>query len=129
MPLALKGLHHVAVPTHRLEESRAFYRDLLGFREISRPPFNFGGAWLYNYGLQIHLIVAEKPGPEPGPILTRDHHLAFETPEIEAVERELTRRGIAFRVNIQAGTGLKQLFFHDPDGNHIEMASYGPTVG
>jgi catechol 2,3-dioxygenase-like lactoylglutathione lyase family enzyme len=128
VPLPLKGLHHIAVLTKRLEESRAFYRDLLGFREIPRPPFNFAGAWLWNYGLQIHLIVDEQLGDPAGPIHTRGQHLAFQSPDVEAVEQVLAQRGIAFRVNIQAGTSLKQLFFRDPDGHHIEVASYGPTV-
>lgn len=128
MSLPLEGLHHIAVLTKRLDESRAFYRELLGFREIPRPPFTFGGAWLWNYGLQIHLIVDEQLADPAGSILTRGHHLAFQSPDVAAVERTLAERGIAFRVNIQTGTGLKQLFFRDPDGHHIEVASYGPTV-
>jgi catechol 2,3-dioxygenase-like lactoylglutathione lyase family enzyme len=126
--LPLEGLHHIAVLTKRLDESRAFYCDLLGFREIPRPPFDFGGAWLWNYGLQIHLIVDEQQADSAGPILTRGNHLAFRSPDVAAVERTLAERGIAFRVNIQAGTGLKQLFFRDPDGHHIEVAAYGPTI-
>lgn len=128
LPLELKGLHHIAVLTRRLDESRAFYRDLLGFREIPRPPFNFAGAWLWNYGLQIHLIVDERLPDAEGPINSRAHHLAFATPDVEAVERALGERSVPVRVNIQAGTGLKQLFFRDPDGHHIEVASYGPTI-
>ena len=94
---SLKSLHHVAVPTNRLDESRAFYRDVLGFREIPRPPFHFGGAWLWNYGLQIHLIVDENWAQSAaGPIQTRDHHLAFETADVEPVERELAGRAFRF---------------------------------
>lgn len=127
MALPLKGLHHISVLTKHLEESRAFYRDVLGFREIPRPPFSFGGAWLWNYGLQIHLIVDETIGDPAGPIQTRDHHIAFHSPDLEKVEWVLNDRKIPMRVNVQAGTGLKQLFFRDPDGHHIEVASYGPT--
>jgi len=128
VPLPLTGLHHIAVLTKRLDESRAFYCDLLGFREIPRPPFHFGGAWLWNYGLQIHLIVDEQQHDPTGPIFTRAHHIAFASPDVAAVERALAERGIAFRVNLQTGTGLKQLFFRDPDGHHIEVASYRPTI-
>ena len=124
---ALHGLHHVARVTKHLEASRAFYREVLGFAEIPRPAFSFGGAWLYNYGLQIHLIVDAAAADSTGPIQTRDNHLAFETGDIEAFERGLKARGIVYRVNFQAGTGVKQLFFRDPDGHHVEIGHYGPT--
>jgi catechol 2,3-dioxygenase-like lactoylglutathione lyase family enzyme len=123
----LNGLHHVARVTKHLEASRAFYREVLGFAEIPRPNFSFGGAWLFNYGLQIHLIVDEQARNAEGPIQTRGNHLAFETPDIEAFETGLKERGIEYRVNYQAGTGVKQLFFRDPDGHHVEIGSYGPT--
>jgi catechol 2,3-dioxygenase-like lactoylglutathione lyase family enzyme len=126
-PLPITYLHHVARLTKHLEESRAFYRDVLGFREIPRPDFHFGGAWLFNYGLQIHLIVNEGIADPAGPIQTRDHHLAFFAPDIDAVERALDDHHVEFRVNIQTGTGLKQLFFRDPDGHHIEVGTY-PAV-
>jgi glyoxylase I family protein len=126
-PLTLQGLHHIARVTRQLEASGAFYRDVLGFNEVPRPAFSFGGAWLYNYGLQIHLIVDAQAAAPTGPIQTRGNHLAFETGDIEAFELGLKERGIEYRVNYQAGTGVKQLFFRDPDGHHVEIGRYGPT--
>ena len=55
-PIPIQSLNHIAVVTRRLEDSKRFYRDVLGFREISRPNFKFSGAWLFNYGLMIHII-------------------------------------------------------------------------
>ncbi|HJT31609.1 MAG TPA: VOC family protein [Pirellulales bacterium] len=126
-PLPIRSLHHVARVTRRLEESRAFYRDVLGFQEISRPQLGFPGAWLFNYGLQIHLIVNEPSGEErsAGPAIeTRDNHLAFLVEDIEVVESRLKGHGVAYRVNLQSSTGLKQIFFRDPDGHHVEMGCY-----
>lgn len=128
-PLPIRSLHHVARLTNRLEESRAFYCDVLGFREIPRPSLRFPGAWLYAYGLQIHLIVDESIlGPE-GPIDTRANHLAFYTDDVGAIEALLDEHGVAYRVNIQADTGLKQIFFRDPDGHHVEVATYPELSG
>lgn len=133
-PLALAMLHHVSRVTLRLEESRAFYRDVLGFQEIPRPDFDFDGAWLFRAGLQIHLIVDATRQPSgrslstsTAPINSRDNHIAFETEDIEAVERRLNEHGIVYRENRQATTGVKQLFFRDPDGYYIEVGHYGPT--
>ena len=128
-PLCIRGLHHIGRNTRRLEESRAFYRDLLGFREIERPNFDFAGAWLYNYGLQIHLIAKEEPasGVPEGEIQTRSEHLAWFVEDLDSVERLLTAHKVPYRTNQIADTGVKQLFFRDPDGYHIEVGSYPPT--
>lgn len=130
-PLPIRSLHHVARVTRRLEASRAFYRDVLGFREMPRPQLKFPGAWLFNYGLQIHLIVNESEGlpaaaSPTGGIETRDNHLAFLVDDIAAAEARLQSHGVAYRVNLQTATGLKQIFFRDPDGYHVEVAMYPP---
>ena len=122
--LPIERLHHFARLTKKLDESRAFYRDVLGFQEIPRPDLRFPGAWLANYGLQVHLIVSDAVADPQGEISSRDNHLAFHTQDLEGVERALQAAGIAYRVNIQPSTGLKQFFFRDPDGHHVEVASY-----
>ena len=128
-PLPIRALHHVARLTNRLEASRAFYRDVLGFREIPRPDLRFPGAWLENYGLQIHLITdASLTGPQ-GEIQTRADHLAFLVDDVDTVERLLAEHGVERRVNVQADTGLKQVFFRDPDGHHVEVGSYPARGG
>ena len=129
MPTALPilSINHVARNTRHLEETRAFYRDLLGFREIPRPNFNFAGAWLYNYGVQIHLIVDESAPQAEGPISTRAEHLALQVNDLDAAEKILNERGIPFRKNHVPERNVTQLFFRDPDGHHIEIGNYPPT--
>jgi catechol 2,3-dioxygenase-like lactoylglutathione lyase family enzyme len=135
-PLPIIGLHHVARVTRRPEESAAFYRDVLGFRELSRPAFNFRGAWLYNYGVQIHIIENhELAGDRGGEISSRANHLAFRVADMDPVRQALTEHGLEFREQVNAG-GLQQIFFQDPDGHHIEITvagdqsvGYVPTNG
>ncbi len=126
-PLPITALHHVARVTRRPAESIAFYRDLLGFRELQRPAFNFRGAWLFNYGVQIHIIenVSSAPDPERA-IDSRGNHLAFHVTDVEASKNQLRSAGIEFIEQVNAG-GIHQVFFRDPDGHFIELASYGPT--
>jgi len=96
-PVPIRSVHHVARTTRRLEASRRFYRNVLGFREIQRPPFSFGGAWLYNYGVQIHLIEDDQ-APDPAEsISTRADHLALHVDDIEEAKRVLQAHGIPFR--------------------------------
>jgi catechol 2,3-dioxygenase-like lactoylglutathione lyase family enzyme len=125
--LPISAVNHVGVKTRRLEESRAFYRDVLGFREVSRPNFNFRGAWLYNYGLMIHLIESDAVGDRSDEIQTRDNHLALHSDDLARVEALLQEHGIAFRKNEIKDRGIQQIFFRDPDGHHIEIGTYPAT--
>jgi catechol 2,3-dioxygenase-like lactoylglutathione lyase family enzyme len=128
-PLPITDVNHLSVTTRRLEASRKFYRDVLGFREVSRPNFNFAGAWLINYGLMIHIIETEKAGDPRPEIQTREPHLALHSDDLVTCERLLQEHGIAFRKNEVPDRGIKQLFFQDPDGYHIEIGKYPPLPG
>lgn len=131
-PLPLTRLHHIARVTSRPEQSIAFYCDVLGFRKLSRPPFSFRGAWLYNYDVQIHIIENSDLASDPiGEIDTRANHLAFSVAKenVERVKSLLAEHGIAYREQVNAG-GIQQIFFCDPDGHHIEVSVTGePSVG
>lgn len=123
-PLPLRHLHHIARMTRDPAASRKFYCEVLGFRELPRPGFNFNGAWLFGYGFQIHIIENLEVDPiQVEGISTRTDHLAFATGDIEAVKQSLIDRGIDIREQVNAG-GAHQIFFRDPDGHHIEVAQY-----
>ena len=66
--MAIRGIDHINIGTHRLEETRAFFRDVLGLTEGWRPDFPFGGAWLYaGDGAVVHLVDltdAKRPSSE-----------------------------------------------------------------
>ncbi len=127
MPLPISAINHLSICTKRLPESRAFYRDVLGFREVERPNFDFAGAWLLNYGLMIHIIAGNAAGEPTPEINTRGPHLALHADDLPAVEKLLMERGIDFRKNEVPGRAIKQLFFQDPDGYHIEVGTYPPS--
>lgn len=124
-PLAIQRLHHVARVTKQPEASTRFYRDVLGFAEIPRPDFDFRGAWLYNYGIQIHIIENHPlaPADPERKIDPRGNHLAFAVDDIEQAKQRLREHGIEFVEMVNAG-GIHQVFFRDPDGHFIELAVY-----
>src|SRR6188508_2652685 len=95
--LPISAVNHVGLTTRRVEESKAFYRDVLGFREVSRPNFDFRGAWLFNYGLMIHLIENQAAVDRTAEIQTRGNHLALHSGDLVAVERLLTEHNVPFR--------------------------------
>lgn len=126
MTLAPVKLHHVSRQTQCLDKTLKFYVHVLGFREISRPPFNFGGAWLYGAGIQIHLI--EEPfAPQTMDLNTRENHIAFQVEDMAASEEVLKAHGVEYRHNVVPERNVNQLFFKDPDGWMIELGPF-PNV-
>ena len=130
-PLPVKALHHIGITTQQLAESIAFYTDVLGFRPIERPEFDFKGAWLYGLGIQLHII--ERPDIDANSasseIDTRALHfaLAVENGDVhKAVEQRLKAAGVDYVNQVNAG-GIPQIFFQDPDGRHIEIGVYPET--
>ncbi len=92
--MALQGLDHVSVNCADLAKSRAFYAEVLGFRDGARPPFPFPGAWLYLGGRPVVHLVGDAPSrPETGGI----DHVAFEAKDIDAVRAHLIARDVAYR--------------------------------
>ena len=126
MTIVPAKLHHVSRQTQKLDETRQFYVDVLGFRELSRPGFAFRGAWLFGAGIQLHLI--EEPySPQEMAINTRENHIAFAVEDMDAAEEVLKSRGVVYRHNVVPERGTNQLFFKDPDGWMIELAVF-PAV-
>lgn len=128
-PLPIKHLHHVAISATHCDETTDFYRKVLGFRDLRRPPFDFAGAWLYGYDMQIHLIeprnepYAQQPPGHSPPIDSRAHHFAFAVEDVAPVKKLLEEHGVIYSENVNAG-GIHQIFFRDPEGHHLEVAVY-----
>ncbi len=60
MAIKIKGLNHYAIAVLDLEKSITFYHYILGFDFLTRPDFDFEGAWLdCGNGISLHLIVQE----------------------------------------------------------------------
>ncbi|CAM6041446.1 unnamed protein product, partial [Sphagnum compactum] len=131
--LALKSLNHISRNCVDLAESREFYENVLGFTPIKRPgSFDFNGAWLFAYGMGIHLLQAEKEENikhtltwKKREINPRDDHISFQCEDIVQVEKDLQERNIKCTRQVvqEGGIMVDQLFFHDPDGFMIEVCN------
>lgn len=56
----LMALNHLSRLCRSVEKSREFYEGVLGFVEMERPEaMDFSGAWLFNYGVGVHLVQAK----------------------------------------------------------------------
>ncbi|KAF9612014.1 hypothetical protein IFM89_037297 [Coptis chinensis] len=128
--LPLLSLNHVSFVCKDVIQSAKFYQEVLGFVLIRRPSsFRFEGAWLFNYGIGIHLLqrnsITDDAKPKPSVINPKDNHISFQCTDIELVKRKLGEMGMKYVDAIveEGGITVDQLFFHDPDGYMIEICN------
>lgn len=118
-------LGHVVFYVKNLEQSLAFYRDLLGFKEVGRV-FNGAAAALTSGRTHHELLliqVGDAPGPSPGPRRGLYHigiKVGDSLDELRAAKRELEEAGIAID-GMSDHTVSQSLYLRDPDGNEIEL--------
>ncbi|XP_058774107.1 glyoxylase I 4-like [Vicia villosa] len=127
-PLCLKSLNHISLICKSLDESINFYQNILGFIPIRRPgSFDFEGAWLFGYGIGIHLLQTKKAEniPMKKEINPKDKHISFQCESMGLVQKCLEEMKIDFARALVEENGVKvdQLFFHDPDGFMIEICN------
>ncbi|KAF6160550.1 hypothetical protein GIB67_019490 [Kingdonia uniflora] len=127
--LPLLSLNHISFVCKSVVESAKFYTDVLGFVLIKRPSsFKFEGAWLFNYGIGIHLLQASPTtvlGEKPLDINPKDNHISFQSTNIEVVKQRLEDMKMKYVTALveEGGIQVDQLFFHDPDGYMIEICN------
>jgi catechol 2,3-dioxygenase-like lactoylglutathione lyase family enzyme len=113
--LTFQRVHHVSINVTDVDESVAFYRDVLELESLVRPPFGFAGAWFSLGEQQLHLIEAADFVAPVG------QHFALYVDDIAATIEVLVDRGVdVSRVSEIPGV-CRQAFFADPTGNSIEL--------
>jgi len=135
MKLQTQGFHHITMVSTSAPRTLAFYSELLGF-DLVKKTVNFDDPSAY------HLYFGRNDG-RPGTILTffewaharrghwgvgGIHHLAMgvATPEAQLKwKRRLVDAGVAVNGPIDRGY-FRSLYFADPDGQVLEIATAGP---
>jgi len=117
--MAVTAMNHFTVLTDDVEATVRFYRDLLGLAEGPRPPLGFPGAWLYTGNQAVLHVVGGRQRSElrAGVI----DHMAFSATGLAAAVAALDAKGIAHQCRQQVGSGVWQVFFHDPSGAKVEL--------
>ena len=132
MNAVVNGLFHIAVKTASLERSLAFYKGVLGLKEVARPDFGYPGAWLACPGLSGGAIVHLYAG---GPALGTDglvpagsaaiDHVSLTCNGFHAFRETFAAHGFPWREFLVPGTTLWQLFVYDPSGVQMELTFEG----
>jgi len=118
-------LGHIVFYVKNLERSLAFYRDLLGFKEVGRI---FGGkAAALTSGRTHHeflfIEVGDAPGPPTGHRIGLYHigiKIGDSMDELRAAVKELEKAGVTI-TGASDHTVSQSLYLLDPDGNEVEL--------
>ena len=117
-------LHHLALGARDIERIAAFYRDLLGLREVSQhhePGGRLRSIWLDLGGPVLMIERTEEParlvqGVGAGPFLLA---LAAAPSERSVLEKSLGASG--FPVDSRTE---HTIYLRDPEGNRVAISSY-----
>jgi len=123
-------LGHVVFYVKDLQRSLAFYRDLLGFREIGLA-FQ-GQAAALTSGRTHHELLLIQVGDAPGPPKGRHrglYHIGIKVgdslQELRQAKAELDQAGIPIS-GMSDHTVSQSLYLEDPDGNEVELYADAP---
>ncbi len=114
------GLDHVqiAIPEGGEDAGRAFYGEILGLREVPKPPAlaGRGGCWFAGEGIHVHLGVERDFRP------ARKAHVALLAQDLAELRSALSAAGVAI-VEDDAVIGVERFYASDPFGNRIELVA------
>ncbi|KAL1316994.1 hypothetical protein HN51_069104 [Arachis hypogaea] len=132
------SLNHISRESSDIRRLANFYQQILGFEQVETPNFgDFEVIWLRlpSSSVYIHLIerdpttsLPEGPWSASSPVadpknLPRGHHICFSVSNFDSFVNTLKDKGIeTFQKSLPNGK-IKQVFFFDPDGNGLEVAS------
>jgi catechol 2,3-dioxygenase len=121
--MRIHELGHVVLYVSNLERMANFYRDTLGFHELTRRP----GAAIFSSGRTHHELLLIEIGGVPAPreeLRTGLYHIGLKIgnspADIQAAYKELEAKGT--RIVGTADHGVTHsLYILDPDGNELEL--------
>jgi len=117
--MKVEGMNHFTILAKDLEATRRFYTEILGLSEGYRPPFGFPGIWFYAGNRAILHVIGRASLPDPkGGVFD---HMAYSAKGLAPTLAKLKAKGIDYQLVKQAGSGVWQIFFHDPNGAKIEL--------
>lgn len=126
--MEVKELGHLVLYVRDLDRSRRFYRDVLGWKEITGDlPTGFPAS-AFSSGRTHHELLLIEVGPDAIPIprgrRVGMYHFGLKVGETDDELREaleqLTEAGVPI-AGASDHTVTHSLYIHDPDGNEIEL--------
>lgn len=124
--MELEGIDHVALAVRDVERSARWYIEVLGCEHRHRGMWGGNPVFIGRGTTALALFPARRDAREASG--KPDHigmlHLAFRTTRtgFDTAQRELRTRDIPF--SFQDHDISHSIYFHDPDGNEVEITTY-----
>ncbi|HYR05486.1 MAG TPA: VOC family protein [Gallionella sp.] len=122
--MQIKALGHVVLKVRSLERSVAFYRDLLGMKEVARYQDTMVFFSLGQNHHDLGLLQLGTHASLPGPHSLGLYHVAFKVgdslDELRECKTYLEQHGVAILGSSDHGVS-QSLYIEDPDGIEIEL--------
>ncbi len=124
--IKLKGIGHVNLRVADQEDSKRFYRDILGFAIAEEDP-EHGGVFM-TLGENFHTLdIGQHPAPQAAQRPQRGQiglaHIAFQVASYAALRdayAHLVENGVAI-LRATNHVNQRSFYFADPDGNTLEI--------
>ena len=135
--LRIAGIHHITLLCRSLDQSAAFYRNLLGMRMVKQTvnEDDEGARHLFfgdEEGRPGTLVTClEYPDLDPGAVgVGSTHHFALTVEseeELRAWHAYLSGQGVPC-TEVMDRTFCRSIYVRDPDGHIVELATAGPGI-
>jgi catechol 2,3-dioxygenase len=128
---AVRALGEVALRVNNLPQMKQFYQDVLGLEVLGE----FAKAALLKvangYGGHTQVLGLFDRSVPVGPEHTTVDHLAFTIAlgDYEFEKRRLITLGLDVEVTNHDWVKWRSIYFHDPEGNQVELVCYDPSLG
>jgi catechol-2,3-dioxygenase len=126
MMIQLKRLGHVLLKVADTERSKVFYSKVLGFEVVEEDP-QHGGVFMTlgkdGHTLDLSPVDDPETAQRVSPNRLGVHHIAFQVDSYEALKDAyftLQDQGIK-DIRAVDHVSQKSIYFHDPDGNRLEI--------
>jgi|SRR4030081_828853 catechol 2,3-dioxygenase-like lactoylglutathione lyase family enzyme len=122
-----RGVVHFSIAVSDLEASRKFYTEVLGLKQIFHAP-EFKMVFLMAGKDYVILCKSETPiHPNPQGQRRVHHAFAVDPASYDSAKTILQQNGIAIIDEENRTTGIftgRQMYFHDPDRNVLELTEW-----
>ena len=121
----MKAAQHLAMNCRDPKAQEAFYAKHFGFKRVRT--FNPGADEFFIVrlgGMCLEMFQSSDPSAEAGEQTVGLGHLAFEVEKLEPAVAALQADGIDVEPIIDCNEllpGMQVVFFHDPEGNRLEL--------
>ncbi|HYV04310.1 MAG TPA: VOC family protein [Blastocatellia bacterium] len=122
MGIGILEISHIqiTVPRAAEDDSKRFYRDLLGLEEIPKPGYSEsrGGAWFRQGSVEVHLSVEDSASQN----ISSRRHICYVVADLAEAEARLRNAGVEIIPDDRPIAGSKRFYVRDPGANKIEIA-------